>query len=114
MTPTITRAAFEAWLAPFPDETEVGTAQSPCSCPIANFLESLPTVNEAVVHERYYLILTKEVHSQWYYDEDRIPMPTWAKTFIEMVDGWTEDDSINAGTAREYLARIPDEAEVRS
>jgi len=108
-TPTLTRAAFTAWLAQWPDEAIVGTAQSPCGCPIARFLESLPTVDEAFVNDRYYLILKN--NGEWSHNETRFSMPAWARAFIERVDDWLDDDIVTAGTAREYLARIPDESE---
>lgn len=113
-TPTLTRAAFAAWLAPKADEEVVGTAQNPCTCPLATFLESLPNVDEAYVSDRYYLITTRETDAPSYFNEVRRSLPTWAQAFVERVDDWLDDDTVTAGTAREYLARIPDEGEAAS
>lgn len=104
MTPTLTRAAFTAWLAQFPDEAIVGCVGDGQDCPIARYVHTHGIPTAFVDNERIYP--DGKVSS-----DRNIRLYEWAVSFTYAVDE-QEAGTINAGTAREILARIPGKAKV--
>jgi hypothetical protein len=100
-TPILTRNAFEAWLAEFPDEASVGCVGDGKDCPIARYIHPRGMPSAFVDNER--------IFPDGKISSDRnIRLPEWAETFTYAVDE-QEAGTINAGTAREILSHISDE-----
>lgn len=102
--PILTRAAFTAWLAQWPDEKIVGHSISVEHCPIARYLQDAIDDDAVFVDSKEYRIGIFGRHCKIR------RMPEWASSFVNLIDNG-DFDWINAGTAREILARIPDESE---
>lgn len=101
-TPTLTRTAFTAWLAQWPDNATIGIPNNGNACPIACFL-----------HEqgmRHAFVDGTEILVDWDEPEVVEPLPEWSQAFVAFVDDC--EANITPALAREILARIPDDSEV--
>lgn len=113
---------FQAWLAQFPPDADIGTPADACDCPMARYFQNViglpPLVKIDVDQSKIYLenVATREreivFQGDWQYLSNT-SVPIWITWLIEYIDDLPTQTSVlgkrigvTAQTVREILDRV--------
>lgn len=91
--------ALRTWLTVRDPDSVVGHVQSPCNCPLANFLRS------ATVHG-FYSVDIRKIMIDYVNSYDLVENPEWVRRFIFAVDNSLEHSEVTAAEALTILDQV--------